>query len=228
MDDTAAAEEAQRADAQLLAAAAKKPLDEQVVYKSWKVRKQAYECMLAQLAQDPSSHVQFAQLASKAVADGNQGAQDVACDLLLVLLEKCESQVLQPVATDLADSLVGNALNSRPAIVAKAKEALLRLVEHGFVNDVIAANSKAYSHKAPKVALAAAESTLETVRAFGPSEVPPTLIVKPLLQMFDAKNEKLRKVAKDVVIELAKWLGTERVRTTILPKVCTQLIEQPA
>ena len=216
-DDDGAA--ARQDEAKQLAHAAKAPLDEQIADKSWKVRKQAYEHILAQLRSDSSSHSQLSQLARQAVTDSNQGALEVACDLVIVLTDVCESSELAGVASGLADSLVGNALNSRPGIVTRAREALLRLVEHGFAEDVIAATSKAYKHKTPKVAAAAANATLEALQQFGPAVISPTHIVPPLLKVFDAKDVKIRATAKDIVIELAKWLGTTKVRSTILPKM---------
>jgi hypothetical protein len=206
-------------DVKSLEDAAKKPLDEQVADKSWKIRKQAYESMLVQLRRDSSVHQQYAHLSPKAVSDSNQGAQDVACDLVLALLEQCDSVILEHVAASVAESLVGNALNSRPAIVNKATEVLLRLVEHGFASDVIAATSKGYSHKVPKIALASAGVTLDALRQFGPQVISPKLIVPPFLAVFDAKDAKIRATGKDVVIELSRWLGVDKVRATILPKM---------
>ena len=209
----------QAEDEKLLAAKAKLPLEEQAADKSWKVRKQAYEKMQEAVKNDASSHAQVAQLSPKAIGDGNQGAQDVACDMVLAMLDKVSSASLAPVSEELASSLVGSALGSRPAIVAKAKEALLGLVEHGFAHQVISALSKAYSHKTPKVALAAAEATLYALQQFGPGVITPKQIVPPLLKLFDAKDGKVRDVAKNCVLELSHWLGAAKVRETILPKM---------
>lgn len=216
-DDAAVAR--QQDEAKQLAQAAKAPLDEQVASKSWKIRKQAYEHMLGQVRSDSSSHSQLSQLARQAVTDSNQGALEVACDVVLALTEVCKSSQLADIANGLADSLVVNALNSRPGIVTRAREALLRLVEHGFGTDVIAATSKAYNHKTPKVAAAAANATLEALQQFGPAVIPPNQVVPPLLKVFDAKDVKIRATAKDIVIELSRWLGQDKVRSTILPKM---------
>ena len=235
MDDEEAARQA-AAEATALDNAAKRPLAEQLEDKSWRVRKQAYEGMAQTARSDSSRHAELATFLPKCVGDSNQGAQDAACDLLLAFLEDAESSAVAPVAPAVAQALVAKTLNSRPAIVYKGTDALLRLVEHGFVDDVLSASSKAYTHKTPKVALAAVTVTLQALQQFGTKVVQPRDVVPALLPLFDAKDAKVRATAKDVVAELGRWLGADKMRSTVLPKlrpaqqaeIESCLAEQPA
>jgi cytoskeleton-associated protein 5 len=219
MDEDAEQAASRAAEVKALAAAKKLSLEDQITDKSWKTRKQAYEYMLASVRGGPSVHAPYALLLPKAVSDSNQGAQDVACDLLLALTEECDDKVLSPVAADIAAKLVAHALNSRPAIVNKAKEALLRLIEHSFSSEVVSATSQAYAHKIPKIALAAVEVTLLSLQQFGTGVIQPKEVVGPLLPLFDAKDAKVRATAKSVIVELGRWLGAEKMRANVLPKL---------
>jgi cytoskeleton-associated protein 5 len=219
MNEDAEQAASRAAELKALAAAKSLPLEDQIADRSWKVRKQAYDYMLANVRGDSSVHASYALLLPKALADSNQGAQDVACDVLLALTEDCDDAVLAPVAADIAVNVVAHALNSRPAIVNKAKEGLLRLIEHSFSSEVVSATSKAYTHKIPKIALAAVEVTLLSLQQFGTSVIQPKEVVGPLLPLFDAKDAKIRAAAKSVIVELGRWLGADKMRANVLPKL---------
>lgn len=220
MEPDAEAEARAAEEARALAKAAKLPVEEQIADKSWKVRKQCFEHLAARLQTDISCADSFISFLPKAVADSNQSAQEAGVDLAQAVLSVLESARLQPVAADLADGLAGNALTSRPGITTKAREALLSLVEHGFAEQVIAAESKRYLHKVPKAALAAVDATLDALSQFGPAVVPPKQILPELLAAAEkAKDAKVRNAAKDIVFELAKWVGREQVRSSTLPKL---------
>lgn len=151
-----------QAEAKLVQDAVKLPLEEQVADKSWKIRKQGYELLQAAVSSDTSlSHNQSLQLAAKGLLDSNLAAQESACDFALELLHACSPSELQGFAANLAGSSVSGPLSSskKPA-AAKGRELLMRLTEHGFNAEVLTACSKGYSHKIPRVGLAAAEATL--------------------------------------------------------------------
>jgi len=91
---------------------------------------------------------------------------------------------------------------------------LIELEQAEAVLDVLL---KTTGHKVPKVALAATSAILMAVQTFGtPKVVPPKAILKGLAPLFDAKDEKVRAVAKDITLEMAKWLGSGAVKRDLI------------
>ena len=202
-----------------LRAAAGLPLEERVQHKFWKARKEAYSWMLSEVERSRGELPAFGPQLATISGDVNQGAQDVACDVVLAFLAACGDEAAVKCAAGVAGALVAKALNSRPAIVKKASDIMLLLVERGCAADVLAATTPAFSHKTPKVALAALDATHACVAAFGAAVVPAKAIMPALAKLFDARDVKVRDKAKETVVELARWVGAPPIRQLLLEKM---------
>ena len=74
-------------------------------------------------------------------------------------------------------------------------------------------------NKVPKVVVGSADALLQAVRAFGARALPAPPVLKALPPLFESKDAKARELAKQIVAELARWLGAETVRGLLYDKL---------
>lgn len=116
--------------------------------------------------------------------------------------------------------LITKALSGRPGTVTKSIEVCLLFAEDEQGNKVADAfMSKGFVHKVPKVALASVDVVYQCVSQFGTKVMSPQPILKALPPLFDSKDAKIRAKVKELVAELAKWVGANAVKTILFEKM---------
>ena len=111
-------------------------------------------------------------------------------------------------------------MGGRPKTVDRATETCMLLLELECGDAVVDALLKGSSHKVPKLALACVEAMRISVKEFGtPAVVPPKPILKGIAPLFDSKDAKVRGAAKDLTVELTRWLGHDAVRRDLIEKM---------
>jgi cytoskeleton-associated protein 5 len=78
---------------------------------------------------------------------------------------------------------------------------------------------KGLQGKVPKGVAACVDVLLQALRAFGPRVVKPTPLLKAAGPLFDHKDKAVRDGAKDVAVELTRWLGAAAVRRDLTDKM---------
>ena len=118
-------------------------------------------------------------------------------------------------------AVVAKGMSGRPKTVERATETCLLLCELECAEVVVAALvDKGTKHKVPKCALASVEALRAALASFGtPGVVPPKPILKGIAHLFDSKDGKVRDAAKDLTVELTRWLGVDAVRKDLLEKM---------
>ena len=118
-------------------------------------------------------------------------------------------------------AVVAKGMSGRPKTVERAMETCLLLCELECAEVVVAALvDKGTKHKVPKCALASTEALRATLAAFGtPGVVPPKPILKGIAPLFDSKDGKVRDAAKELTVELTRWLGVDATRKDLLEKM---------
>ena len=117
-------------------------------------------------------------------------------------------------------NLTTKGLGGRPKAAERATECCMQLIELEQVDAVLEALLKASVNRIPKLALAATNAILAAVRDFGtPKVVPANVILKGLAPLFDAKDAKVRAAAKDITVEMTKWLGAAAVKRDLIDKM---------
>ncbi len=114
----------------------------------------------------------------------------------------------QKMAAPLASALVSECLKGRQKTVELATEAMLLLCElenGGAVVDALV--KEGFSHKVKKLVPLAIDCATAALRAFGPQDFPPQLLLKSFPELFLSADAKIRDSAKALVIELRRWLG---------------------
>ena len=162
----------------------------------------------------------LAGLLSHAVADSNAAAQEHALDAACAYLAVTDESTASRLAPVLCPAIAKKCLNGRPRTVEKATEAFMLCAELEASEPAVEALLKAATtNKVPKVVLAAANSLLTLVSSFGS----PTVDAKPLLKgmtpLFEAKDSKVRDTAKQLVVELARWVGSGVVTSLLIDQM---------
>lgn len=155
--------------------------------------------------------------AHKACSDGNAAALDAGLDATRAFLTIADEEYAGRHAGDILASVAAKGLSGRPKAVERSTECCMLLIELEQAEAVLDMLLKVTMHKVPKVALAAANAVLMAVQTFGtPKVVPPNMILKGLAPLFDAKDAKVRAVAKDITLEMVKWLGPGAVKRDLI------------
>lgn len=111
-------------------------------------------------------------------------------------------------------------MNARAKTVERATEVAMLLCELAAADVVVEALLKGTAHKVPKLALASTDALRLAVAEFGtPKVVPPKPILKGMSHLFDSKDAKIRGAAKDLTVELTRWLGPDAVKRDLLDKM---------
>ena len=117
-------------------------------------------------------------------------------------------------------NVVAKGMNGRPKTVERATNTALLLCELEASDVVVDALLKGTTNKVPKLALAATDAIRAVVCEFGtPKVVNPKPILKGIAPLFDSKDAKIRGAAKDLTVELTRWLGQGAVRRDLIDKM---------
>lgn len=158
--------------------------------------------------------------AASACGDGNAAALDAGLDAVVALLGVVDVEYAGKHSEGMLDHLTTKGLGGRTRAVERATECCLLLIELEQGEVVIEALLKATGNKVPKIALAAANAVLAAVREFGtPRVISPTAILKGLAPLFDAKDAKVRTAAKEITVEMTRWLGAQAVKRDLIDKM---------
>lgn len=115
--------------------------------------------------------------------------------------------------------MFGKALKGRSTAVRLCQEVCLLLTELEQGDVVIESAIKTFNDKVPKVALTAIEIVFQIVACFGVKVVKPQPVLKALSPLFDSKDAKIREFAKQLVVELGKWVGVDLIRQSLMEKM---------
>lgn len=117
-------------------------------------------------------------------------------------------------------AVVAKGMSGRPKTVERATETCLLLCELECAEVVVAALvEKGTKHKVPKCALASTEALRAALASFGTGVVPPKPILKGIAHLFESKDGKVRDAAKELTVELTRWLGVDAARKDLLEKM---------
>jgi len=209
---------------QLLEDARRRPLAERVTHKLWKARVEVYEEMRSKcekvFSQEDPLLSDYGTYLPKAVIDTNAAVLDKALELTIEYLKKCSVSHAAKICEKVCSGLITKALSGRPGTVAKSVDVCLLFVEDEQGNKVTETFiAKGFIHKVPKVALSCVDVVYQCVNQFGTKVMMPQPILKALPPLFDSKDAKIRAKVKELVAELAKWVGASPVKTILFEKM---------
>ena len=140
---------------------------------------------------------------------------------MVAFLGVADEQYAKTHAAAIMANVAGKGLSGRAKTVERATEVSYVLCELEAGDIVAEALLKAAKHKVPKLALASIEALLSVTRAFGtgPGAIPPKPILKGIAHLFESKDGKIRDTAKELTVELVRWLGVDVVRKDLLEKM---------
>ena len=78
---------------------------------------------------------------------------------------------------------------------------------------------KGLGNKVPKSVAACVDVLLQALKSFGPRVVKPTPLLKAAGPLFDHKDKAVRDGAKEIAVELTRWLGAAAVKTGFTDKM---------
>ncbi|CAD7700615.1 unnamed protein product [Ostreobium quekettii] len=203
--------------------ARKKPLCERVEHKLWKVRLEAFELIKSLCAkivsEDDPVLSDVGPMLAKATSDSNAAALDKALEATSDFLQKGGTQHAARACDRICAGIVGKCLSGRPWTVQKATVVFLDLIEMELADKAVESVVNCFSHKTPKVVVAALDMVHQAVSTFGTKVVPPQPILKALPPLFESRDAKAREKVKALVAELSRWVGASTVKTILFEKM---------
>jgi len=76
-----------------------------------------------------------------------------------------------------------------------------------------------FDHKTPKVVLSAVDTLFMVVSSFGVRTVRPNAILSALPGLLEKPQNNVREFAKQLLVELARWLGVDTIGSTVLGRL---------
>lgn len=145
---------------------------------------------------------------------------DAALESVRAFLTIADEEYAEKHAVGMLANLTTKGLGGRPKAVERATECCMLLIELEQVEVVLEALLKATLNRIPKLALAATNALLTAVKAFGtPKVIPAGAMLKGLVPLFDAKDAKVRAAAKEITVEMTRWLGSDAVKRDLIDKM---------
>ncbi|KXZ46795.1 TOG1 protein [Gonium pectorale] len=115
--------------------------------------------------------------------------------------------------------MVAKCLSARTSTVQRVLEAMMLFIELEQAEKVLEAMLVGLSNKNPKVVVVTLELLYNAIHMFGHRVVAPQPIIKALPALFESKDGKAREKVKEIVVELARWMGPDAVRTLLFDKM---------
>jgi cytoskeleton-associated protein 5 len=144
----------------------------------------------------------------------------VGLDAVNAFLGIADADAARAHAGAVMAAVVAKGMSGRPKTVERATETCLLLCELECAEVVVAALvEKGTKHKVPKCALASTEALRAALASFGTGVVPPKPILKGIAHLFESKDGKVRDAAKELTVELTRWLGVDAARKDLLEKM---------
>lgn len=204
------------------------PLEERLVHKVWKVRKEAFE-ELDQEFQNSASEtsdcfqlwISNPSLISKAISDINVVAQEAAIGALLSFLQFGGNRAAAKTYTPVIPSLCEKALSSsRAKTKASTIEVLCMYVELGgpSAGPVIELILPSLKARSPRHVAAAITALNEIYKVFGCTVCPPKLVMDQLPALFKHADRNVRQEALKLSVTLRSYIG-EAFETILFPNL---------
>eukprot|EP00049_Salpingoeca_infusionum_P004592 m.81407 g.81407 ORF g.81407 m.81407 type:complete len:2144 (-) comp12634_c2_seq1:1600-8031(-) len=186
------------------------PLEEQAVHKVWKVRLAAYEKLAKEFALCESGDaklLQYKPIVDKFVSDSNAAAQVKGIEAAIAFVDSAGKNDVpaKAIATAIATKGVGA---SKPQAKEGSTELCLLVLEVSEdVESVQEALLAGFKGRVPKVVQGCVALMCKCVEAFGAKVMVAKPILKALPAVFGHANVQIRNEAKELAIEMHRWLG---------------------
>ncbi|GFH15736.1 uncharacterized protein HaLaN_12024, partial [Haematococcus lacustris] len=199
-------------EAQVLRESKKWAWADRVAHSNWKVRSSAYDDIRAACT---AVYEETDPCLTEFVADSNAAAQDKALDALNTFLFKANEQLVSKYVDKVVANIVGKALNGRTGTVQRATEALLCYIELEQSSAVVDGLLAGLKNKVPKIVVASIDVLVQAISLFGVKVIIPQPVIKATPAVADSKDGKAREKAKELVVELSRWVGPEVIRSAL-------------
>ena len=188
------------------------PLEERLEHKNWKARVSGYVDLakkLRSLEEDHPDYIKFSYNLQKYVSDTNAAAQEKGLDVTSAFLELAPLALAGKSVLEIMQGIVAKCFNSRPKAKELAISICLQCVEVEKPDVVIEELIGGFSAKIPKIAIGCISAVTQIIAAYGVSVLPVKTIFKNLNPPFAHNDKNIRTEAKNLSIELCKWVKAE-------------------
>ena len=203
-------------------------IEERIAHKNWKARASGYEELAKKfriLEEDSPEYTQYSYDIKKYVTDTNAPAQEKGLDATAAFLEFANVATSGKCVAEIMQGITAKCFNSRPKTKELGLQTCLLCVEVEQQEAVVDELIKGFSNKTPKIVIGCIAATTLIVSNFGPHVLPVKIILKGLGGPFAHNDKNIRNEARNLSIELCKWLKADVLRICLKDLKPVQLKE---
>ncbi len=203
-----------------------RPLAVRFLDKNWRVRTKAYSDIKALVeVQDGTNDFIFSELCpiiSSAASDSSPAALDMGLSMLQAFVDAAPGSVRVEQCTEkIAAAVIDKTFSARRELQSKGQSVLLKLMEVSEAETLVTLLLSRLADKKPKIPPTCLETVTMALKAFGTQALPSKLpaIINALPPVLDSSNGALREQAMALLIETARWVGSQPLQVAVLDKL---------
>ncbi|KAI6653594.1 Cytoskeleton-associated protein 5 [Oopsacas minuta] len=204
------------------------PLEDRLSHKNWKARVSGYEELVKKfriLEEDSPEYVKYSYDMKKYVSDTNAAALEKGLDVAAAFLEFAKMEVAGKCVQDIMQGITAKCFNARPKAKEIANNVCLLCVEVEKQDVVIEELIAGCTAKIPKVVIGCIAAITNIVAKFGAHIIQVKILLRGLASPFAHTDKNIRNEAKNLSIELCKWLRADILRICLKDLKPVQLKE---
>ena len=191
------------------------PLEERLSHKNWKARVSGYEDLAKKfkiLEEDSPEYMKYSYDMKKYVSDTNAAALEKGLEVAAAFLEFANMDLAAKSVPEIMQGITAKCFNTRPKAKELANTLILLCVEVEKQDIVIDELIAACGGKIPKIIVACLSAITNIVSNFGAKNLKVKVILNGLSGPFAHNDKNIRGEAKNLSIELGKWLKADILR----------------
>ena len=204
------------------------PLEERLSHKNWKARVSGLEDLAKKfriLEEDSPDYGKYSYDMKKFVSDTNAAALEKGLEVAAAFLEFAKMELAAKSVQDIMQGITAKCFNTRPKAKELANKVILLCVEVEKQDIVIDELIAGCGGKIPKVIVACISAINNIVSHFGARILKVKVILNGLSGPFAHNDKNIRGEAKNLSVELCKWLKADNLRVFLKDLKPVQLKE---
>ena len=204
------------------------PLEERLSHKNWKARVSGYEDLAQKfkiLEEDSPEYNKYSYDMKKFVSDTNAAALEKGLEVAAAFLKFAKMELASKSVQEIMQGITAKCFSTRPKAKELANTVILLCVEVEKQDIVIEELIAGCGGKIPKIIIGCLSAITNIVSNFGAKILKVKAILTGLLGPFAHNDKNIRGEAKNLSIELCKWLKVEVLRISLKDLKPVQLKE---
>ena len=193
-------------------------IEDRIAHKNWKARVTGYEDLAKKfrtLEEDSPDYSKYSYDMKKYVCDSNPAAQEKGLDATSAFLEFAPMSLAGKSVTDIMQGVISKCFNTRPKTKELAISICVQCVQVEKQDIVFEELIGGFSSKIAKIVIGCISAVSHIVAGYGVNVLPVKTLLKALPAPFSNNDKNIRTEARNLSIELCKWVKADILRVCL-------------